>query len=542
MTNTPATPYTTQISCNLDSSGPSTQSPPTPKDAYILLTSILYSTQLFKEDCDPFACLTFEDYTWDALAYHGHYQNRVFSSGALQIKKMATNDMTYQTQSESTLYHICSIFIDMSRHKPPGHKFQCTFSCNALVQVNDNESTTVCLFITSGQTHESCIIDLQTCQAAFAANPALSPPSQHFKTVISSSLQQIKPALLRLLNDSSELTVSPSFNHAFCPVATRPFLTINDYMVAVSHCLNGFESNNVTLFDTGTKTFLDYSKIQFNSNSFNCYKTFSSVSDVNHWLLHSRTWLHVPTSLDSDSSTWKSLSDTVHSIDISFQPIINHLDELATILPFDPLDLGYSLNRDKDILKDFVDNGLVIILDLAAEKRSWLDQLEAYKMIIESQHLQNIKTLICIDGSTKVRLGVGPQDYRLTQNVGAKFRHLVDSLSKDLISTTVIPIFGLDYMAKSVFYINADYFLVQLGTASIGVSKAFNRIGRLVGPRSIMENPLPALYSSNGMLVSPELIVNEPTDDSSLPWDKTSYRIIGYESIIDNDIMKLSQF
>ena len=518
------------------------------------LKTVINSALLSESNADIWPLIAQQNWTFDFLIHHGIYQNSVFNYGVLTGNEVFHGSNEIRQNSKTSFYHVLSIFVSTPDYTPPrlyqdrlhreiaNNHEPSSFSCNLLRSTDSNQVHATWLHIVSGKTHESCLINLSSYHACFTYDPSTRQPSPHLKELVRLSIKQLRPTLEYKFSTNSKWKAEANYRHAFCPVTTRPFLAINDYMVAISSSINGNALNKVTLFDVGYKTFLDYSKILFTGTSYEGYIDFVSLDEANEWLQDDMSWFHVPTSLESNQSHWQALIQTASSIKTPEKVVNSHLVELKEILQCDPCLLNYSLTKSDINLAEYANNGFIIVLDLAAEKRSWLDQLAAYKLIIEHQRLKSKNILICIDGSTKWILEGRLEDYILTTKVGESYLELIDSLDETLTGVLILPIFGLDYLTKCYFYSLADYFVAQLGTASIGPSRAFNRFGRLIGPRSIMESPYNSLYSSNAILTEPSLVVNVSNDSETLSWDMISYRVNEYGSLIDQDLMQAAGY
>lgn len=80
------------------------------------------------------------------------------------------------------------------------------------------------------------------------------------------------------------------------------------------------------------------------------------------------------------------------------------------------------------------------------------------------------------------------------------------------------------------------YFIAQVGTASLGVSKCFERFGRLIGPPHVLSKPSPAFLSNHARILTDPTHSKVIEEDAGKMWERQSYHIIDYQTLIRSDL------
>ena len=408
------------------------------------------------------------------------------------------------------------------------------------------------LMITSGQTHERVFIDLANKNCYVAGEP-----TRQVAFLVADTFKHLKSKEFNILEEAfprcNELNVLDSIQSlALMPTANRPFLAVSDYLAAIHR--STLSGKPTFIIDPGFYTFINYRHLQSkrenvvyirtgnpaNSSDSPENKATPSSDLLNQTLLQSGMLLYIPRSISTTHESWAPLK--VHANDsVPFaQTIIdNHLPHLNLQHHAKP---AYKRSRKlTEALNS--EESLFIMLDVACEKRKWVDQEDAYAWLIMElgKYAQNHKrkrVLILLDGMTINDSRINPYQSEMLDTLISIVTRILDKADHSLLplNLCILPLMPLEFTTKSIFYQKVNYFIAQVGTASLGVSKCFERFGRLIGPPDVLKKPSQAFLSNQASVLTDPALSEVIEEDAGKMWDRQSYHIIDYQSLIKSDL------
>lgn len=479
---------------------------------------------------------------WDFLIHEELLQRRLFEDYSLH-GQICQGSYRKPVSEVINFYHVLSI--DLRRDSA---------EYSSSVNIFLDRGGDVYLLVSSGQSHERLFWNISNRQSY-----SLNPPSEHITGLTIYALNILSESSTEVIDtaypSSPDIWVNNTINGvSITPIANRPFLAINDYLIVLDKlCKSGIGK---ATFLPSFFTFIDYRKLapelrhmEFVSdcspnvlvNSGDSFK--SAVGDhLNQNLLSSRFLHCIPLSISSTDSSWSSTQ-------LYAQRSLFRTTELwnaqASSLPLSdfPLASQYICKFDSRIPEEHIG----ILFDVSAEKRSCLDQVSAYAYaldVLSSKYAtrEDVPSLIFFDGYTISNSSKDPYAssmYALLMETVEKIfgeLELRHGQSKFCKQIRFLPLFGMEFLDKCFFYQNLSYFIVQVGTASLGVSKCFKRFGRLIGPPAVLLKSSPAFQDVSSCIMTDHL-QSIPSDvDANKDWDFQSYHILNYEQLISSDL------
>ena len=408
------------------------------------------------------------------------------------------------------------------------------------------------LLITSGQTHERVFIDLtsKTCYV-------VGEPSRQVAFLVADTFKYLKSKEFNILEEAfprcHELNVFDSIQSvALMPTANRPFLAVSDYLTAIYR--STLSGKPTFIIDPGFYTFINYRHLQSKYENVLYIRTGNPANGLdspdnkvtpssdllNQTLLQSGMLLYIPRSISTTNESWAPLKEHAsNSVPFAQMIIDNHLPHLNLQHHAKPV---YKRSRRlTDTLNS--EDSLVIMLDVACEKRKWVDQEDAYAWLITElgkyAHNQKKKrVLILFDGMTINDSRSNPYQSEMLDTLLGIMTRILDKAGHSLLpqNLCILPLMPLEFTTKSIFYQKVHYFIAQVGTASLGVSKCFERFGRLIGPPHVLSKPSPAFLSNHARILTDPTHSKVIEEDAGKMWDRQSYHIIDYQTLIRSDL------
>jgi hypothetical protein len=482
------------------------------------------------------------DNCWNFLLHEELMQDSVLVKGHLE-GYLCKGSYKNPVSEPETFYHILSFDPSSTRT-----------SYAVASSLFTTEAGSFFLMVSSGQSHERAFIDI-TNYVCFS----LTTPSRHLSTLIDKTMHILKETGMFLLDKAypgcAEIWLSQQIRGiGLLPIANRPFLAVNDYSIAIAKAISSQIAT--CIFDPGFFTFLNFSNLQTTISSALFLGAGSkdydntneipskdiSVERLNDNLLRSRLLYFVPRSISSDQLTWKPLKMYAErAIDTTPEFLESHIQKLQ-LMPENPVmerllgDIPATLRQKSSFF---------MLLDVACEKRKWVDQEEAYawtiKEVAESaKNNEADQHVILFDGMTMADSRVDSYKSEMLAKLLLIIQTILEKAEyKNLPrNLAVLPLLPLEYSAKAVFYQRVNYFIAQVGTASLGVSKCFERFGRLIGPPHVLTKSSPAYQSLESSIMTDPSCSEVIDEDVGKPWDRQSYRILNYRDLIKADLAK----